>query len=549
MQVGYKVRRSINLKVIKVLGVAIFAIASSAALHANTAANDAPLVQATDITTESDTKVQPYGANLFKSNLFAPSAANQNYKIEIGDKISLRIWGAAQYNEITEVDPEGNIFVPNVGPVYVKGVNASRLNALIKAKVASVYTQNVRVYAGVLKTNPLRVFVAGAVNNPGQYGGASQDSVLSYLSQAGGINNERGSYRNIKVKRHGVTVQQIDLYDFLERGDIPLNYFSDGDVVFVGPIGLSVSVQGAVKAPFKFEFQGGYTTGYQLIQLAKPDSKASHVAITGIRDGQPFYKYMTIEEFRSVQLQDGDQLSFEADLHAPVIGVQIEGAFKGPSFYALSNKANLYELLSRIEVDPEVADIKSVYIKRKSVAQQQKQMIESSIDRLQKMIMTAPVRSQGEATIRVKEAEIVNAYVKKLRSVKPEGRVLVSEQQSVQDVMLENEDVVVIPKKSDLIIVGGEVLSPTAVVYNPQLQIRDYVEKAGGFSDRADRKKIAILKRNGEIQLSKRTDHLIAGDQILILPSVEHKSLQFTKDLTQIIYQIALSAAVAIRNF
>ena len=35
-----------------------------------------------------------------------------------------------------------------------------------------------------------------------------------------------------------------------------------------------------------------------------------------------------------------------------------------------------------------------------------------------------------------------------------------------------------------------------------------------------------------------------AGDQVLVLPKVDEKDRQFWKDMTQIIYQIAVSAKV-----
>ena len=65
-----------------------------------------------------------FGSQLFKG-AFASTAGstfNSSYQINPGDNINLRLWGAYQFNGTQTVDPQGNIFIPNVGPVRVAGV-------------------------------------------------------------------------------------------------------------------------------------------------------------------------------------------------------------------------------------------------------------------------------------------------------------------------------------------------------------------------------------------------------------------------------------------
>ncbi|MFT4942190.1 MAG: protein involved in polysaccharide export with SLBB domain [Paraglaciecola sp.] len=109
------------------------------------------------------------------------------------------------------------------------------------------------------------------------------------------------------------------------------------------------------------------------------------------------------------------------------------------------------------------------------------------------------------------------------------------------------------PQQTDLIQIAGEVLMPQAIVYNPNATIRDYVAWAGGFSERANDERIAIVHANGltsflDSQNAWLTDEgsqtLQAGDQILVLPKIDTKLLQAVKDITQIVYQIAIAANV-----
>ena len=62
------------------------------------------------------TQNQMFGSQLFKG-AFASTAGstfNSSYQINPGDNINLRLWGAYQFNGTQTVDPQGNIFIPNV---------------------------------------------------------------------------------------------------------------------------------------------------------------------------------------------------------------------------------------------------------------------------------------------------------------------------------------------------------------------------------------------------------------------------------------------------
>jgi protein involved in polysaccharide export with SLBB domain len=141
--------------------------------------------------------------------------------------------------------------------------------------------------------------------------------------------------------------------------------------------------------------------------------------------------------------------------------------------------------------------------------------------------------------------------VARARLIEPLGKVILSENGKVANIRLEQGDEIVIPAQTDLIQVSGEVLMPQAVVYNPNATIRDYVAWAGGFSERANDERIAVVRANGltifidseSSWLADDNKHsLQAGDQILVLPKIDTKLLQAVKDITQVVYQIAIAA-------
>jgi protein involved in polysaccharide export with SLBB domain len=468
-----------------------------------------------------------------------------------GDKISIQMWGTVNRADVITVDNQGNIFIPDVGPVKVKDVPANRINAIVTQSIKSIYTNNVSIYVNLLTSTPVSVFVAGPVLRPGQYAGLASDSVLFYLKRAGGIDPYRGSYRNIKVLRNQQVVLDYDLYDFLKEGKLAGFSFKDEDVILVKEQGAMVTVEGAARYPFRFELLQEKASGDDLIYYSRPLEKTSHVAITGNRNTGPISVYLPIDEFDKFKMVDGDVVLFNDDLRPQVLSIQISGSYLGPSFYTVDINTRLLDILSHIEVDPNQANYAAIYIKRESVVQQQKILIDESLNRLERSIFTAPATSSGEAGIRAQEAQLVSQFVAKARLIEPLGKVILSENGKVANIRLEQGDEIVIPAQTDLIQVSGEVLMPQAIVYNSNATIRDYIAWAGGFSERANDERIAVVRANGltifiDSQSSWLTEDnkhsLQAGDQILVLPKIDAKLLQAVKDITQVVYQIAIAA-------
>lgn len=489
----------------------------------------------------------PYGANLFAGGYETERSdgLNDNYLIAPGDKLNIWIWGAVNFSNVVTVDNQGNIFIPDVGPINVKNVAASKVNNLVTSHISEVFTNNVNVYVNLLTATPVSVYVTGPVIRPGQYAGQSSDSVLYFLKRAGGIDSDRGSYRHIKVLRQNRVIQQIDLYEFMQQGKMLKLSLKDQDVILVEPQGPMINVAGKVRNPFRFELKNSTALGSELIDYALPLAKVSHVGVIGDRASGPFSVYMPYKDFDRIQLSDGDKVLFNDDMHAQVYDVQVMGSYRGPSYFTVRKETRLHDLLNHIPIDPNMADYGSIYIMRKSVAARQKEMLEDSLNRLERSVFTAPASSDGEASIRTKEAELVMRFVEKARKIQPLGKVVVSDKGVIANILLEQGDQIVIPNKTDLIQVGGEVMMPQAVVYNKNASLEDYVAWAGGYTDRANDKRIAVVHANGLMEFKDGGD-VMPGDQILVMPKVDSKMMQSIKDITQVIYQVAVAANVVL---
>ncbi|RAW05971.1 capsid assembly protein, partial [Halomonas elongata] len=493
-------------------------------------------------------KLEPFGANLFEGGFRGTMAdgLNASYKIKPGDQVTLRAWGAVELDQTIPVDAQGNVYIPSIGPVQVQGMSSQQLDSTVRSAIQEVYPQDVQVYTNLQGVQPVGVFVTGYVENPGRYAGTPSDSVLYFLDQAGGIDKDLGSYRQIRVERDGRTVATVDLYDFLLDGDIQRPQFKDGDTIVVEERGPAIAVTGDVKREYRYELQGSQLSGGDVQQLARLNSGVSHVLLRGDRSDGPMAEYFPLDEFASQTVQSGDEVLFSSDQRAETIVVEVEGSFYGPSRYALPRNARLGELLDAIGVPEEMTSVHDISILRESVAKQQEEALEKSLQRLQTTYLGYPARTAEEGKIQVQQAELIERFVQKASKVEPTGQLVVARGNSgIADVRLQDGDVVKIPETNDAVLLSGEVTMPQAVVYTPGMSVEDYIEQAGGFTPRANDDGILVAHRNGAV-IPADDAKLRAGDEIIVLPRAPTSNLELAKSITQILYQVAVATKVAL---
>jgi protein involved in polysaccharide export with SLBB domain len=490
---------------------------------------------------------------LFGSQLFAQPGliarlqpTNAGYLMDTGDRIALNLWGGLSYSGLQTIDGDGNIFVPEVGPVHLRGRASSELNAAIRSASQNVFTSNVGIYATLLSRQPTSVFVTGAVRNPGRFAGERKGSLISFLAAAGGIDPESGSYRDIRILRGEQQVARIDLYDFLLNGTLPEVEFQDDDTILVGQQGTTVTVQGEARNPYRFEIDTTRTIGRDLTYFARPKSGVSYVAVTGSRGGVPYNAYLSFDAFLASRLVNGDAYAFIADGVGQNIFVSVSGQSAGSSQLAVAKNARLGDVLKQIEVDPQTADVESIYLRRRSVAEQQAQALQLSLNELQRAVLTGPAASEGDAQVRAQEANLVQQFVQQARNVRPEGRVVLAGNASRLDTMLEPGDEIVIPPKNSLIMISGEVRLPQTELFQPDKRISDYADDAGGFTTRADTSTFVVIRRSGAVELGGHVK-VKPGDNIMIMPEAGTHDFVVFKEMVGILYQIAISTAATLR--
>lgn len=189
------------------------------------------------------------GSNSNPSQVTAPlppvnnnfATAETDYTLGAGDQIKLDIFQVEEYSGEYPVLVDGTISLPLVGRVDVRGLSLKQTSEVVSKKYAT-YLKRPIITVGLVTPRPLRIGVAGEVDNPGAYEVALTvenpqfPTVTDLLEQAGGITTI-ADVRNVRVTRDNGGKQVIynaNLWDLLTRNQIRQDVsLRDGDTIFI----------------------------------------------------------------------------------------------------------------------------------------------------------------------------------------------------------------------------------------------------------------------------------------------------------------------------
>ena len=129
----------------------------------------------------------------FGADLLLPSARDfavpatatipPDYRINVGDVISISLAGTIEGSVEREVDTSGNIFLPSVGQVHVAGVRQGDLLEFLASAIGTQF-RNFRVGVRVPELRGIRAYVTGFANNPGAFSLNSLSTLSNLVLQA-----------------------------------------------------------------------------------------------------------------------------------------------------------------------------------------------------------------------------------------------------------------------------------------------------------------------------------------------------------------------------
>ncbi len=209
---------------------------------------------------EISTDLAPFGYDFFQEAAAKVVTERQDipvptdYVVGPGDEVKILLWGRVNTQYSLVVDKDGNIVIPQIGPVAVAGLTFEQMSVNVIQQVEKIIGASVNITMGRLKTIP--IFVLGDVVRPGAYTIGAFSTVTDALLIAGGP-SAIGSLRGVELKRRGRLITTFDLYDLLLKGDKSKDaMLQAGDVVFVPVTGPLVGIAGNVKRPAIYELKG-----------------------------------------------------------------------------------------------------------------------------------------------------------------------------------------------------------------------------------------------------------------------------------------------------
>lgn len=240
--------------------------------------------------------------------------------------------------------------------------------------------------------------------------------------------------------------------------------------------------------------------------------------------------------------------------------VDLKGEVRYPGRYNITEGEKLSSVIARAGGFTNHAFVEGAVFAREEVKQLQIQRIEESLDRIRTKAIQANASASdiGEKTQDKQNMLLaVTQLEKEAAAKKPIGRIsinlyydLARFTNSPYDLTLKDKDTLYVPSVNDTISVVGEVLNQNTFIYNSKYDAKDYLEKAGGATELADKEYIYIVKANGEAQRVKNdyfwgsSNEVFKGDTIVVPMKLDTVSdLAFTKDVTQVLYQLAITAA------
>ena len=403
-----------------------------------------------------------FGRDIFnnKSLTFEPVmniATPQNYVLGPGDQLIIDVYGASQENVTLTVSPDGDITVPDFGPIHVSGLTVAAAQSRIRSKVGSYYeSSNIKATLG--QTRTILVNVMGEVRTPGTYTLSAFATVFHALYMAGGV-SDIGTLRNVKVFRQGKLISTVDIYEFILNGRLAGNVrLADNDVVQVGTYDCIVDITGRVKRPMAYEMRKNESLSTLLKYSGGFAGDAYRKSLRVLRKSGRMKSVHNVEEFElgEFKVDDGDSVIVDSIINRFEDMVEVKGAIFRPGMYRLGEKIN--SVRSLIEgadgVTEEAMTSRAVMRRMKS--------------------------NRTQEVISIDLEGILNG--------------------SVADVPLENEDVLFIPTLAEhqnlrTLTITGEVVFPGIYEYADNMTLEDFILQAGGLTDRASAIKIDVNRR------------------------------------------------------
>ena len=477
---------------------------------------------------------------------------SERYIVGPGDTFSIHIEAGEEPVTLPIlVGAEGKLVIPYVGAIQLAGLDLGACRRKIRDAVSERLNQlDIQISLARLRSFPVNV--VGHVVHPGTYMVEGTEQVSELISQAGGLlkpPDGRASRRNIRIQRlseHGRpmdTERRADLALWRLSGDIAHNPFLlDGDQIFVPALVDSVRVAGAVYKPGSYEFIPGDRVS-DLVALAgglngDAATASAELLRTFFAEGR--------EERNAVRLSRA--LAGDADANLPLRAgdklhvaikerrVTVEGEVYFPGSYFIGSGITLRELIRKAGGFTSKASLaQSIVVRRVEFPK----------------AVAGPKQLQSVGPISLTDAQ--RTYVA-MQKQQMSGRLpvdfaaLFEKKDDSQNILLRDGDIVRIPRLVPSVAVNGYVITPGAIPYEPHLGVQDYISRAGGLNEQAEKGEIYVIQGStGNWTKASRIQQVNPGDTIFVMGRKPVHGWRLFRETLVVLSQVA-ALVIAVRS-
>ena len=301
---------------------------------------------------------QTYGADVFRGaaslDLSELSTPPLDYPIGVGDHIIVSLWGGAEFQESYVVARDGSIFPQGLGKIQVQGLTFENARAMIDSRFRSVVPPGTNIGISLGQPRSINVNVVGEVMMAGPITLSAFSNAFNAVAQAGGV-TQFGNLRNIKIKRAGRVIDEIDVYKYLTTGDFGKQiYLQNNDFIIVGFLEKKVLATGQFKRPMYYQLKKDEGVRALLIYSGglNSDALASGMKVLRSENEKQVQKDVNANAILKIKgedfpLNDGDII--KVDLIKPGIAnkVELRGEVTYPDVYELRSGDRLFDIINR----------------------------------------------------------------------------------------------------------------------------------------------------------------------------------------------------------
>lgn len=369
----------------------------------------------------------------------------------------------------------------------------------------------------VLNRYDNKVTISGAIYRPGTYELVKGSTLTQLISKAEGIKEDAFKERGVIVRTNDSDLTK-KIISFNVQGIVSKNErditLQKNDEIIIGEASAyrekySVTLEGEVKKPGIYPFFQGITLN-DLLFLAEGLTDAAAIGNIEIArriksDGEVKKNEMAIildvssqKDLKitsnEISLQPWDVISIRRKKdYKEQISVKVEGEIKYPGNYVLSEKnERVSSLLKRAGGITNEAFIEAASLIRvNNSLVRDNNMSEQKVKKIQQQLKDT-------------SSNLTESFTKPTIKVGLDLTKILSIPNGLDDILLQEGDVLSIPKQKNEIKINGEVMVPSEVVYKKGESLKYYVNKAGGYTDNAREKRIYVLYPNGDASRIKR---------------------------------------------